>query len=133
MRPRTANPQVYLDTHVVIWLAAGKTSRISRKAQALLEAADLLLSPVVLLELEYLYELERIRLRSRDLFQKVAHETGLELCNLPFSSISDAALDESWTRDPFDRLIVAHAKANGFASLVSADGEIRRHYPRTVW
>jgi PIN domain nuclease of toxin-antitoxin system len=42
-------------------------------------------------------------------------------------------LDEKWTRDPFDRLIVANAKANGFAWLISADEHIRNHYPRAVW
>jgi PIN domain nuclease of toxin-antitoxin system len=71
---------VYLDTHVVVWLAEGKLSRISRKAQAQLEAAELLLSPMAMLELEYLHELKRTRLPARDVFQKAAHETGLRLC-----------------------------------------------------
>lgn len=124
---------VYLDTHVVVWLATGKLEQISERARNLIEAADLRLSPVVLLELEYLHELKRIRLRSRDLFLKVAHETGLQLCELSFPSVADAALDEKWTRDPFDRVIVAHAKANGFAPLLSADEKIRKHYLRTVW
>ena len=128
-----ANRPVYLDTHVVVWLGAGKLSQISPRAQAELETAELLLSPMALLELEYLYEMKRIRLPGRDLFQKVAHETGLRLCELPFPSIASAALDEKWTRDPFDRLIVAQAKANGYARLISADEEIRQHYPRAVW
>jgi PIN domain nuclease of toxin-antitoxin system len=86
-----------------------------------------------LLELEYLYELKRIRLRARDVLLKLESETGLRLCELPYAVIASAALDEKWTRDPFDRLIVAHAKANDFARLISADDEIARHYPRTVW
>jgi PIN domain nuclease of toxin-antitoxin system len=128
-----ADQPAYLDTHVVVWLGAGKIDKISLKARELLETAELLLSPTALLELEYLYELKRVRLPGRDLFQKVAHETGLRLCELPFPSIASAALDEKWTRDPFDRLIVAQAKANGFAPLISADEEIRQHYPRAVW
>ena len=36
-------------------------------------------------------------------------------------------------RDPFDRLIVANAKVNGLAPLVSAEEEILKHDPRTVW
>lgn len=88
---------------------------------------------MAMLELEYLYELKRIRLPARDIFQKVMHEIGLRLCDLPFTSIATAALDEKWTRDPFDRVIVANAKANGFAPLLSADEEIRKRYPRTVW
>lgn len=85
------------------------------------------------LELEYLREFGKTKFPARDLLEKVSHETNLRLCELPFSEIAGAALDEKWTRDPFDRLIVANAKANGFAWLISADETIRKHYPRTVW
>jgi PIN domain nuclease of toxin-antitoxin system len=131
--PATSPAIAYLDTHVVVWLAAGKVSRISPKAKAQLERSELLISPVVLLELEYVHELKRVKLPARDLFQKVAHEVGVRLCDLSFASIVASSLDEKWTRDPFDRLIVANAKASGFAPLVSADEEIRRRYPRTIW
>jgi PIN domain nuclease of toxin-antitoxin system len=131
--PASPSRPTYLDTHIVIWLAAGKVSRISPGAQAQLEIADLLLSPMVLLELEYLYELKRIKLAARDIQRKIEHELGIRLCELPFSAIVSAAVDEKWTRDPFDRLIVANAKANGLAPLISADEAIRLHYPRTVW
>jgi PIN domain nuclease of toxin-antitoxin system len=123
----------YFDTNVVLWLAQGSLESLSAKATALLETASLLVSPVVLVELEYLHEAGRIRLAARDIQRKIEHELGVRLCDLPFPLIAGAALDESWTRDPFDRLIVAHAKASGFASLISADEEIARHYPRTVW
>ncbi len=131
--PVNPSRPIYLDTHIVVWLAAGKVSRISTRAQAQIETSDLLLSPMVLLELEYLYELKRIKLAARDIQRKVEHELGIRLCELPFSVIVSAAVDEKWTRDPFDRLIVANAKANGLAPLISADEEIRRHYPRTIW
>jgi PIN domain nuclease of toxin-antitoxin system len=123
----------YLDTDVVLWLAQGSLESLSLRAVALLETAALLVSPTVLLELEYLHEAGRIRLPARDIQRKVEHELGVRLCDLPFAVIVSAALDESWTRDPFDRLIVANAKANGFASLISADKEIAQHYSRTVW
>lgn len=85
------------------------------------------------LELEYLNELGKTKFRAGDLLKKVEYETKLRLCDLPLSTIASAALDEKWTRDPFDRLIVANAKANGFAWLISADEQMRKHYPRTVW
>jgi PIN domain nuclease of toxin-antitoxin system len=88
---------------------------------------------MVLIELEYLYEIKRIKRTARDIQIKVEHDLGVRLCDLPFSTVASAALDEKWTRDPFDRLIVANAKANGFAWLISADEEIARHYQRTVW
>jgi PIN domain nuclease of toxin-antitoxin system len=123
----------YLDTQVAVWLATGKLSRFSSNTRNLLEATDLLLSPIVPLELEYLYELKRIKLPARDIQRKLEHELGLRLCDLPFATIAGAALDEKWSRDPFDRLIVANAKANGFAWLITADEEMRKHYPRTLW
>jgi PIN domain nuclease of toxin-antitoxin system len=123
----------YLDTQVVVWLATGKLSRFSSNTRDLLEGTNLLISPIVLLELEYLYEAKRIKLPARDIQRKVEHELDVQLCELPFATIAAAALDEKWSRDPFDRLIVANAKANGFAWLISADEAIRKHYPRAIW
>jgi PIN domain nuclease of toxin-antitoxin system len=37
-----------------------------------------------------------------------------------------------WTKDPFDRLIVAHALAAD-AILLTADGTIREHCPQASW
>ena len=128
-----ANGSAYLDTDVVVWLAQGSLTSLSPRATALLETACLLVSPMVLVELAYLQEAGRIRLAARDIQRKVEHELGVRLCDLPFPAIAGAALEESWTLDPFDRLIVANAKANGFAALISADKEIGQHYPRTVW
>lgn len=123
----------YLDTHVVVWLAEGSLQRITEAARGAIEQSDLLISPMVMLELEYLHERNRITLPARDVFLKLEHEIGLRVCDLPFPRIANVALDEKWTRDSFDRMIVAQAKANGLAQLVSADEEIRRHYPRVVW
>jgi PIN domain nuclease of toxin-antitoxin system len=124
---------VYLDTNVVVWLAQGTLQRISRRAKSALEQGTLLMSPMVLIELQYLYELHRIQLPARDVQLKVEHEVGIRVCDLPFLSVASTALDEKWTRDPFDRMIVAQAKTNGLAPLVSADEEIKKNYPRTVW
>ncbi|GGH05412.1 type II toxin-antitoxin system VapC family toxin [Silvibacterium dinghuense] len=123
----------YLDTHVVAWLAQGDPVRISPSARTPLETADLLVSPMVLLELEYLREINRVLFSSRELFLKVEYEFGVQVCDLPFAHVAEVALDEKWTRDPFDRTIVAQAKANGLALLVTADEEIRRNYPRAIW
>jgi len=123
----------YLDTHIVLWLAAGKVNRLSSRARGLIARSELLLSAMAYLELEYLRELGRTKFSARDLLEKVNHETNLRLCDLTMAAIASAALDEKWTRDPFDRLIVANAKANGLAWLISADEVVRNHYPRAVW
>lgn len=123
----------YLDTNAVIRLAQGSIRHLSREVSRLIETAELLISPVVLLELELLYEIKRIKLQSRDMQRKVEAELGTRVCSLPFAEIANAALDEKWTRDPFDRLIVANAKVNGFAWLISSDEKVAKHYPRTAW
>ena len=123
----------YLDTQVAVWLASGKQKRLSTDARRVVAKASLLLSPVVLLELEMLYEMRRSTISSQSMEAKLAGETGLRICDLPFIEVARAAIGEAWTRDPFDRLIVANAKAAGLAFLVTADENIRQHYPRAVW
>lgn len=56
----------------------------------------------------------------------------LETCKLALASVVGAALEQTWTRDPFDRLIVAQA-AHGKASLLTADSNILSHYPAAFW
>ena len=123
----------YLDTQALVWLSQGSLDDISPKVTRLIEQADLYYSPMVFFELELLFEIKRIKQSARDIQRKVEYELGVRLCDLPFAAIAAAALDEKWTHDPFDRLIVANAKANGFAWLISADEIIRKHYPRAVW
>lgn len=122
----------YLDTHTAIRLASGR-GKIGRDAERLIRKAALLVSPMVLVEVEYLFEIGRILSPARDVVRKLEHELGLRLCDLPFAEVAKAALDEKWTRDTFDRMIVAQAKANGLAPLISADELIAAHYQRTVW
>jgi PIN domain nuclease of toxin-antitoxin system len=123
---------IYLDTHIVAWLAQGLTTKISEKTLRQMDSADLLVSPIVQLELEYLFEIKRIEISSRDILLKVEQELNIRVCNFPFATIAKVALDEKWTRDVFDRIIVAHAKSNAFSSLVSTDDNIQKYYPKTI-
>ena len=132
--PAMARPSpAYLDTNVTVWVAEGKLTKITAAAKRILESADLLISPMVLIELQYLYELKRIKVPARDILLKIQHEIGVQVCGIPFPVVANVMLDENWTRDPFDRMIVSQAKANGLAMLVSSDGDIADHYQRTIW
>ncbi len=123
----------YLDTNIVLWLNGAELDRLTFEARRVIREADLRLAPMVLLELQYLFEIHRSAFPSRDITMKLGRELGLRVCDLAFPLVAEAALEENWTREPFDRLIVAQAKANGYAMLVTADAKIRKHYPRTVW
>ncbi|HKW96410.1 MAG TPA: PIN domain-containing protein [Bryobacteraceae bacterium] len=123
----------YLDTQVIVWLCEKQLTRLTRKAAAAIEESDLLISPVVLLELQYLYEIHKILEPPQVLLNQLESQIGLQLCDHAFAPVIEAALFEGWTRDPFDRIIVAHAKANGYTPLITSDRDIRRHYSRSVW
>ena len=62
----------------------------------------------------------------------LSDEIGLTVCDLAFALVAARARDERWTRDPFDRLIVAQAQVRG-APLLTRDDHIHRHYARAIW
>jgi PIN domain nuclease of toxin-antitoxin system len=123
----------YLDTNVVIWLEAGLIDRLSEKAKQRIETSDLLISPMVLLELEFLNEVGKLKTRPDPVLSHLGQEIGLSVCQLPMASTVAAALDLHWTRDPFDRMIVANAVANNMASLITSDKLILQIYPNSIW
>lgn len=123
----------YLDTHAAVWLAEGLTRKLSDPARKEIDRCSLLLSPMVVVEMEYQYELQRCKLSAVQATAKLRAELGVTICDYPFPKIAYAALHEKWTRDAFDRVIVAHARANASAPLITADEYIRKHYAQTVW
>ena len=122
----------YLDTHVVIWLYTGDADRLSATAKEQIGTDDLFVSPAVILELEFLHEIRRGKVPSSKVIAQLSRDIGLQVCELSFAVVVEQALLQKWIRDPFDRLIVAHASAND-APLVTKDEKIRRHYRRAVW
>lgn len=124
---------VVLDTHVVTWLAAGKASHFSARSKRILDKADrLLVSPMVTVELYYLWEIRRLGLAPDDIMVEVQKSMGVELATASIGAGVQQAKNQSWTRDPFDRLIVAHA-AIGDDTLVTKDENILAHYPLAAW
>ena len=51
---------IHLDTHVVVWLYTGEIERLSDAAVEALEAEELIVSPMVQLELTFLHEIGRL-------------------------------------------------------------------------
>ena len=124
---------IYFDTHVVAWLFAGATDRIPVRARALIEEHDeLRISPAVILELQYLFEIGRTSEPASVVVEALRRDLGLKTCDLPFDDVVEVALGQIWTRDPFDRLIVSQALLRG-APLLTKDEQIRDHFPGAVW
>ena len=123
---------MYLDTHVVIWLYQKDEKRISHLARELIESRDLLVSPMVLLELEYLFETGRIRAKAAAVYDHLHETIEIGVCTKPFAAVVKKSIGMRWTRDPFDRLITAQAALDE-SPLLTKDDTIHTYYPEAVW
>ena len=109
---------ILLDTNALIWLEQGHA-----RGRALLRAdRQLYVSPASMLELQFLIEAGRIRLREGTL-EQLAEDDRWLVDDPPAAAWFSRAIDLSWTRDPFDRLLVAHARYRGWR-LATADTSI---------
>lgn len=99
---------ILLDTNALIWLDQNhpRTRKLARSA------SRLFVSPATLLELQLLDEIGRLRLRSG--VHGIIDSPHWRIDDPPAVEWFEQSADESWTRDPFDRLIVAHARVRGF-------------------
>jgi PIN domain nuclease of toxin-antitoxin system len=93
---------------------------------------DLAISPIVRLELQFLHEIHRVTEEADTIVADLANRIGLTIGNLDFYTTISRALEISWTRDPFDRIIVANASLDN-SILVSKDQNILGHYPFAKW
>lgn len=112
---------ILLDTNALLWL-----DQNHRRTRALArETAPLAVSPATLLELHFLVECGRIRMRSGTV-RGLLDDVRWTIDEPPALAWFGGAAEEAWTRDPFDRLIVAHARlrrwrlATGDAALLDA-------------
>jgi PIN domain nuclease of toxin-antitoxin system len=92
----------------------------------------LLVSPIVELELTYLNEIGRFRSTAAKALSVLADEIGLQRSEIPLRESVREAVKQSWTRDPFDRLIVGETLAAG-AFLVTRDETILENCPAAIW
>lgn len=124
---------VFLDTHAAIFLHVGDETLFSSAARHMLNAAeDIRVSPMSVLEMAYLNERGRIVYPGDQIVSFLESQYGVTV-DLPGTAPAIlASVNVMWTRDPFDRIITAHAGHYG-AFLLTRDGTIRDNYPAAVW
>lgn len=123
---------ILLDTHLVVWLYQDPEKLVPMAVRRRLDQELLALSPFVRLELQYLYEVERISVSSQVMIDEMTSRLELTHTDPPSALVCRAATALDWTRDPFDRLIAAQAIATR-TPLVTKDRTIRRHLPLAWW
>lgn len=109
---------ILLDTNAVIWMLQGH-----RRARPLTRLPRLYLSPASLLELQMLIEAGRGRPLAGNSVADIAQDPRWLQDEPPSGDWFHASLDLAWTRDPFDRLIVAHARVRGW-KLATGDARL---------
>lgn len=116
---------IMLDTHIVVWMLNGDFGPQTRR---LLERRrPWLVSPIVLLELEILSE-SKSKVRHIDVLSKrICQDSRLVVHDASLALVADAAQHLTWTRDPFDRLLVAHSIVAG-APFCTDDSVIVKYH-----
>jgi PIN domain nuclease of toxin-antitoxin system len=123
---------VRLDTHIVVWLYAGTPERLSKSATEAINNNDLVVSPIVELELTYLFEIGRLAVNGSTIIGDLRQRIGLSLSDTSMAAVMQAAGALSWTRDPFDRIIVGDAIASN-TRLLTKDEKIRDNSVLAFW
>jgi len=116
--------KILLDTHVVVW-ATHQSARLGAAKQLIVDADQRLLSAVCVWELAIKQRLGKFSVGSdvRTWTRRVTTE--LVLDHLPVTADHAAGVEHlpEVHRDPFDRLLVAQAVAEG-AVLLTADDRL---------
>jgi PIN domain nuclease of toxin-antitoxin system len=120
-----------LDTHVAIALYEGRTSGLGLAARRAIDKDVVTISPAVLLEIELLFEIRRLREGAKVVAARLAEDLDIRVAAERFADVATEALAFGFTRDPFDRLIVAHA-SHPKATLLTQDATQRHRYPKSL-
>jgi PIN domain nuclease of toxin-antitoxin system len=115
VRRETKAAVILLDTHAAIWILRG-----DRRVRLLERYPRIYLSPATVLEIQFLAEAGRLRLRQGQSPAALADDERWQLDEPPAAKWFAAACELGWTRDPFDRLLAGHARVRGW-KLATAD------------
>ncbi len=117
--------KVLLDTHFLLWIVLD-VPRID-EFPWLDQYRPWGVSPVSLLEIQFLADVGRLEVRSPEFGEAIGADARFAIDEVPLLSLIDQALPLSWTRDPFDRLLAAHSEARR-APLCTLDRALREHH-----
>jgi PIN domain nuclease of toxin-antitoxin system len=124
--------RLLLDTNVAVWLLLGDRASISDAAVSAMEdeGNEIGLSAVSVWEIAIKRSLGKLTIEDR--WAKALSRLGFD--PLPVTALHAAAVEHlPWHhRDPFDRLLIAQASAEG-RTLVSADPRLAAYEVDMIW
>jgi PIN domain nuclease of toxin-antitoxin system len=120
-----------LDTHIAVALYEGRMAGLGIAARRAIDRDVVTISPAVLLEIELLHEIGRLRVGAIAVSARLGEDLSIRVASERFADVATEAFSLGFTRDPFDRLIVAHASLTK-AALITQDAMLRYRYPKTL-
>jgi PIN domain nuclease of toxin-antitoxin system len=97
-----------------------------------LDSEELFVSPIVELELTFLHEIGRVSEPAVAPLTALRKSIGLQVDDVSLAALAQAAVELTWTRHPFHRLIAAHAILTD-TPLITANQAILDHLPLATW
>jgi PIN domain nuclease of toxin-antitoxin system len=127
--------RLLLDTHTFLWLA-GSPEQLSPTALAACEdpANQLYLSVVSAWEIQIKHQINRLQLEMplAEMIQGQQDANDLTILSVELPHIYTLEQLPLHHHDPFDRLLIAQAKAEQM-QLVSADGQFEPYLVDVIW
>jgi PIN domain nuclease of toxin-antitoxin system len=126
--------KLLLDTHAFLWFASGDR-RLSRRARIAMEAPDteLLVSAACIWEIAIKASLRRLTLPMPvDAYMTEKIAEGYRMAPVTWAHAAAVQQLPFYHRDPFDRLLVAHARAERY-TVVTRDRVFRKYGVDVLW
>ena len=127
--------KLLLDTCAALWYWSGDTRLSSKAVDALNDPRnELIFHQVSYLEITLKYSLGKLALAEAPslLVPKAIMAYGLEYASLSNRGIQGLEDLPFHHRDPFDRLLISHARHQGLV-ILSADGEMPKYDVPVLW
>lgn len=122
-----------LDTHTLLWALTDK-SKLSEKVQKIIEPAqNLYVSIASFWEIAIKQSIGKLDLKiSPSELMEQAEKQYVQIVNITGSHLNQLSSLEKIHNDPFDRLLICQAKAEGF-KILTKDEIIPRYEVEVVW
>jgi PIN domain nuclease of toxin-antitoxin system len=114
-----------LDTHFVLWIVTG-ADRLSAFSW-IDRYRPWGVSPISLLEIQFLSEIGRVEVQNPQFTETLTEDPRFIIDEIPSVALIRRAIELTWTRDPFDRLIAAHSSVRRLP-LCTVDRNIRSYH-----